>query len=101
MEKNQKNLKNDMLVLFIIELILLVFNLIKNEIGLNLIINAIFTVLMFIGYTKAKEKAKVAGTIGLVTSILMMITILNLDIIDFLLGLFVFIHSLKYSKEFE
>lgn len=88
-----------MMVLFIIELILLVLNFFKDGIGLGLVINAVFAVLMYIEYIKAKEGAKVAGTIGLVTGILMMLTILGLYIIEFLLGLFVFMHSIKYNKE--
>jgi len=49
---------------------------------------------------KAKNHEKVARIIGLVIGILMMISILSLSLIDFLLGLFLFIHSLKYNKEF-
>lgn len=100
MEKSQKNLKNDMLFLFVIELILLVFNFFKSGV-IAAIINLIFAALMYVGYVKAKEGQKVAGIIGMVTGILMMLTILNYDLLDFLLGLLVLIHSLKYNKNFN
>lgn len=53
---------------------------------------------MFVGYNYAKKGEKKAGTIGMVVSILMMLTIIGADILDFLLGLFVVLHSSKYNK---
>lgn len=101
-EKIKKNLKNDMLVLAILYLLLIVFQIITYKtINFDVIKSAIFATLLFFGYIKAKNGDKIAGIIGLVVGILMMLTIINIDIIDFLLGLFVFIHSLKYSKHFN
>lgn len=94
-EKAQKNLKNDMLVLFILELIILVFSLINRSFNF---FTLIFAVLLIIGYIYAKKGEKAAGTIGIIVGILMMLTILTVDIIDFVLGLFVLLHSLKFNK---
>ena len=94
-EKMRNNLKNDMIVLFILELIISVFSIIANNFS---VFSIIFAILLFVGYTFAKKGTKTAGTIGIIVGILMMLTILTRNIIDFLLGLFVVIHSLKYNK---
>ena len=47
---------------------------------------------------QAKKGNKNAGIIGIIIGILMMLTILSADILDFLLGLFVLIHSIKYIE---
>lgn len=87
-----------MLILFILELIILVYSLATNAFN---IFAVIFAVTLFIGYTYAKKGTKAAGTIGIVVGILMMLTILSMDIIDFLLGLFILLHSVKYNKLVE
>ena len=97
-EKAQKNLKNDMLILFILELIILVLTILTNAFNFFTII---FAILLFVGYIYAKKGEKVAGTIGIIVGSLMMLTILTFDIVDFLLGLFVVIHSTKYIKLFK
>ena len=94
-EKAAKNLKNDMLLLFILELIIFIISLVRSNINIFSIVFAIF---LFIGYLFAKEKRKQAGIIGIIVGILMMSTILFLDLADFLLGLFVVLHSVKYNK---
>jgi len=102
MSKEQKNLKNDMLLLAIIYLVVTAFYLITTR-SINVVIIKfiIYIISLFFGYMKAKNNEKVAGTIGLVIGILMMISILSLSLLDFLLGLFLFIHSLKYNKQFN
>lgn len=94
-EKAQKNLKNDMIVLFILELIIFVFSIVNNAFNFFAIIFALF---LLACYIFAKKGTKAAGTIGIVVGILMMLTILTGDIIDFLLGLFVVMHASKYNK---
>lgn len=94
-EKAQKNLKNDMLVLFVLELIIFIFLIINNSFNFFALI---FAIMLFVGYLFAKKGQKTAGTIGIIVGILMMTTILGGDFIDFLLGLFVLIHSVKYNK---
>lgn len=84
-----------MLVLLILELIILVFSLINRSFSF---FTLIFAVLLIIGYIYAKKGEKVAGTIGIIVGILMMLTILTVDVIDFVLGLFVLLHSLKFNK---
>ena len=93
-EKAQKNLKNDMLVLFILDLIIFFFSLINKVNFFSLV----YAVILFIGYNEAKKGNKNAGIIGIILGILMMLTILSADILDFLLGLFVLIHSVKYIE---
>ena len=90
-EKAQKNLKNDMLVLFILDLIIFFFSLINKVNFFSLV----YAVILFIGYNEAKKGNKNAG---IIIGILMMLTILSADILDFLLGLFVLIHSVKYIE---
>ena len=94
-EKAQKNLKNDMLALFVLELIIFIFLIINNSFNF---LALIFAIMLFVGYLFAKKGQKTAGIIGIIVGILMMTTILSGDLIDFLLGLFVLIHSVKYNK---
>lgn len=97
-EKAQKNLKNDMIVLFVLELIILGFSIYNGNINFFSIAFAVF---LFLGYILSKNGSKSAGTIGIIFGILMMLTIIAGDIIDFLLGLFVVMHSSKYNKSFK
>lgn len=53
-EKAQKNLKNDMLVLFILELIIFFFTLINKANFFSLV----YAVILFIGYNEAKKGNK-------------------------------------------
>lgn len=94
-KKAQKNLKGDMIGLFILELIILVLSIIIKEFNFFTIIIA---ALLFLGYIFAKMGTKTAGIIGIFIGIMMMLTILAGDIIDCLLGVYVLIHSLKYNK---
>ena len=97
-EKAQKNLKNDMIVLFVLELIILGLSIYTGNIN---IFSIGFAVFLFIGYILAKNGSKSAGTLGIIVGILMMLTIITGDIIDFLFGLFVVMHSSKYNKSFN
>ncbi len=94
-KKVQKNLKNDMIVLFILELIICGFLLSDGELN---IFSVVFAIFLFIGFILSKNGSKLAGMIGIIFGILMMLTILLGDMIDFLLGLLVVIHSIKYNK---
>lgn len=97
-EKAKKNLKNDMLVLSILELIIIIYSIISGNINY---FSFIFAALLFSGFILSKNGSKSAGTVGIVVGIWMMLTLLLGDIIDFLLGLFVVIHSSKYIKLFN
>ena len=87
-----------MIVLLILELIIFVFSLINNSFNYYTVI---FLILSFVGYYLANKGVKVAGTVGIVVGILMMLTILKADIVDFVLGLFVVIHSSKYNNSIK
>ena len=95
-EKAKKNLKNDMITLFILELV--AFGLLYFVKDTFHAFSLGFAVFLFIGFILAKNGFKAAGIFGIVVGILMMLTIITGDIIDFLLGLFVVIHSYKYNK---
>ena len=107
MGKAQKNLKDSLFAIFILVTILsilTIFNMITNKLEISLytlILRIAYNIFLFYGYTLAKQGKKTAGIIGSIVGILMMTTIINGSIIDFLLGLFLFIHSLKYNKEFK
>ncbi len=94
-EVAKKKLKEDMLLLAILELIFLFLTLASNKFNFFCII---YAVVLFLGYTYAKKGKRAAGIIGVIIGVLMMISIISSDIIDFLLGLFVLLHSLKYLK---
>ena len=95
-KKAQKNLKNDMIFLCILELIICCgFLMIDGELN---IFSIVFSVFLFIGYILSKSGSKLAGIIGIIFGFLMILTILDGDLIDFLLGLFVAKHSINYTK---
>ena len=96
-----KNLKNDFLVLAILSLIVSIgiFILYKEDIMIRFGIQIGYTLLLFWGYTMAKQEKKSAGILGIIIGILMILTVFS-SIIDALLGLFLLIHSIKYKKLF-
>ena len=97
-KKIAKTLANDMMILFVIEIIYVLVSLFLSQFNFFAVV---FAIVLFIGYKKASNEEKTAGTIGMVVGILMMLTILMMDIPNFLLGLFVLIHSNKYNKLFK
>ena len=97
-EKAQKNLKSDMIVLLVLELVILGFSIRYSSPN---IFPLVFAILLFLGFFLAKNGSKAAGTLGIIVGILMILTILTGDIIDFLLGIFVILHSSKYLKSFK
>lgn len=98
LKKAQKNLKNDMIVLFVLELIIFGFSIYAKNIS---IFSIGFAAFLFTGYILAKSGSKSAGIIGIIVGILMMLTITTGYLVGFLLGLFVIIHSSKYIKSFN
>ena len=100
-EKAQRNLKNDMMVLFLLELIAFIISICMKNINIFFLV---YAALNFLGYSLAKLGSKMASTIGFIIGVLMIITIINGSmgsIINFLLGIFVVIHSLKYNKSIQ
>ena len=98
-----KNLKNDFQVLAILSLIVSIgiFILYKEDsnIMIRFGIQIGYTLLLFWGYTMAKQEKKSAGILGIIIGILMILTVFS-SIIDALLGLFLLIHSIKYKQLF-
>ena len=92
--KIQHILKHDMLVLMLIVLILSIFEF-PNLFLLGLV------VCFIIGYVLAQKGLKVAGIFGIVVGSLMLLTIIKGDLIQALLGLFLLLHSIKYTKIYE
>ena len=99
--KMVKNLMNDFLVLAILSLIVSIgiFILYKEDsnIMIRFGIQIGYTLLLFWGYTIAKQEKKSAGILGIIIGILMILTVFS-SIIDALLGLFLLIHYIKYKK---
>ncbi len=95
-KKLQKQLINDFLVLGILSLISAIYYLVTKSSFFNII----YTILLFVGFYYAKKGNNIAGKIGVITGILLLLTIINLDIIDFILGIFILNRSIKYNKHF-
>lgn len=96
-----KTLKNDfifLLVIYVIIFALMLFD--KLEIVTFLIRVAQVSGLSLGLYLASRQKLG-AGIVGIVFGILLMITILEHDILDAFLGLLLFIHSLKYIKNYK
>jgi hypothetical protein len=99
--KYQKMLKNDFIFLIIIRIIvlaLMTFNIsiFQNGIeSLNLLEFFIGLVFLIIGVKTADNGLKIAGIIGIVYGVLMIIT---LSLFDLFLGLFLVLHSISYLK---
>lgn len=102
-KKAQKNLQNDMIVLGILELLIFAGSIfLRQYISTIMTFTSIgFAIVLLIGYDFAKKGKKSAGTIGMIVGVLMMLTIISGDIIDFLIGLFVVIHSSRYNETIE
>ncbi len=99
MNKNVKNLSNDMLALGIIEIILRFLDLVVYK---NIhILGLIGTVLIFVTFYLAKKENKIAGILGIIISISIIIGLIGViaRLIDIVLGIFILIHSIKYLKE--
>ncbi len=95
--KAKNNLKNDMLVIFIIESLINIYSIYKgntNYYGIG------FALLLFAGYLLTRKGSKAAGIVGIVVGCLMMLTILNRELTAFLFGLLIVLHSSKYIKSF-
>ena len=102
MGKNQNNLTNSLLAIFVLYLFIIAFSIISTKsIKLDTIILVIYAIGLLFSYIKTKNKEQIGGVVGLIVSILMMVTIINHNVMIFLLGLFVFIYSIKYLKEFK
>ena len=96
--KEQNMLIKDFTFLFILEIIgigFFLFSFFRFESFLNFY-SIPFFVLLYYGRIESKKGTKRAGQIGLVTGCLMILTIIQFDIVDFMLGLFLVIHSNKY-----
>lgn len=122
-EKSQKMLKIDLLIIGIIYVIATIFTIITQISAIKilgdfegigygkngLIISAVIrgaqmigmTVFVFIGYSLAKQGKKSAGVIGMVVGILMILTILSGDILDFVIGIALVINSNDYLKKIK
>lgn len=96
--KEQDMLNKDFAFLFICQIIgigFFIYLFIIRESFFNFY-SIPFLVLLYFGKVESIKGTKRAGQIGLVTGFLMMLTIIQYDIADFLLGLFLVIHSNKY-----
>lgn len=91
LSSGNKLLRNDMIVIGIIEAIFIIYTIIKNEFSfIPLIALALIGGCLFL----AIKNNKYTGFLGLVIGIGMILTILTGDIINCLLGIFITIHSI-------
>lgn len=97
--KAVKTLKNDIMVLIVVSILLIVLYYFSK--GEFLIFNFIYLIFLLFEYNLVKKEEKIAGNIGIIIGVLMMLSIINYDLLDFLLGLFLFMHSNKYIKALE
>ncbi len=96
--KKVKNLlKQDLIVIFILELLVIGYQMYDNDIKILNIVLA-FTVLF--GYFCAKEESKVSGIIGIaIGSAMILISFLSIgSLLDLILGLILIIHSVNYNN---
>lgn len=91
-EKIKKTLKNDMTVLFAIQLLGLVYSIFEKKFNYSIVI---FALLFLLEYAFVDNGKKIAGIIGIILSIFL---IISGNIINILLGMFVILHSFKYNK---
>lgn len=89
--KSQKTLRNDFIVLFILELLLVGMTISEGNFN---IFNAIFAVLALLEIYLTSTNSKFSWIVGIIFGIGMISTIIIKDIIDALLGIFVLIHSI-------
>ena len=92
--KAAKNLKSDMVILMIFQIIIVLLTLSEFNISSGIRIGCVVLYLVCIGL--ADDFALAAGFLGIVVSCTLMINIIAGGIIDFILGVFVMIHSIVY-----
>ena len=102
-EKVIKNLKNDMLILGFLSLFVIITSFFSDEFTFsNVVIYILDLIFIVIAYLGALDKEWYAGKIGMMIGIKMLSLFLFSNIIDaiieVMLGIFVVIHSVKYSK---
>lgn len=90
--KAQKTLRNDFFLLFAIEVISIVYVLTSKEPNLN-ILTIVYTLLTLLGIFLTTCYPKYSWIVGMIIGLAMILSILDRDIIDAILGLFVVIHS--------
>ena len=91
-EKIVDNLNTDFLVLFIISIIGFIYAISQGSFEITYVIEL---VILIVGYIGSKDKKAYAAVCGIITGVLM---ILSLSIISIVLGIFIIIRSVKYNK---
>lgn len=93
--KATKNIKNDLIIITILEVFVIGYTLSNPKIEIN-IFSIVFLCLSIVGLYFAVDGKKPAAYIAMVIGLFMMLTIIVLDIIDFVLGLFMVLHCINY-----
>ena len=93
-------LKKDYLFLIIISAIVLILYFNESTFNNNLF-RIIDIAVLVVGYVLAKKSNVIAGYIGLVCGLLMVLTILHMDFLDTLLGLVLLVHSIKFLNNYN
>lgn len=96
--KKVKNLlKQDLIVIFILELLVIGYQMYDNDIK---ILNIVLAFMVLFGYFCAKEESKVSGIIGIVlSSAMLLISFLDIgSLLDLIIGIILMIHSVNYNN---
>lgn len=97
----QKKMVNYFLLLMFISLAIAVYVSIYQFQVITVLHYGLIVLFHVVGYLNATKKKKIAGYIGVLVSITMILAILEHDIIDMLLGIFMLIHSIIYIIKFD
>ena len=96
-EEKSNTLEIGLLVIFFIIIIVDIFT-IMNKITLSFIINIYITILIYLGYKRAKEKKTVAVKYGIGIGVFL---ILTSGLLGIILGIFTIIDAVNYNKKFK
>lgn len=100
-KKKSNLLANDFLVLMFWSLAVTIFVTVYDFNIVNFCHYVAIILLHIIGYKLAVNNKRIAGLIGIIVAICMILTILENDIIDMLIGIFILMHSIIYLVKFE
>ena len=93
-----KTLKNDMLLFAVLQFAIVVLQILLDVSYVSNAFAGVYFCIYILCYLGAKNKKSYAGKVGIIISILIMLSIINGDILDFVLGIVLLSHSIKYNK---
>lgn len=100
-EKSKKTMKIFMLVMGILQVLSLVLTLTNEFNVVSLIFGLVYVGLYVAGFLSAQKGTKMAGIAGIVMGCVLIATILLMDILDCVVGIFMLIEAIKYNKLYK